>query len=80
MMKVTKHVFDELTFCQNGDYWTARMQTEEMADEVMKRCNMHDAIVRCIEEMRDRMCDEMADPEDIPEIDRALDLLKQAEE
>ena len=79
-MQVWKYVFDELTFNQNGDEWTTRFATEEMADEVLKRCNMHDRLLRALEECRDMICEECADGEYHEVADRALDLLKEADQ
>lgn len=79
-MRVWKSAFDELTFSQNGDKWTTRMQTEEMADETMKRCNMHDRLIEALERCRDLICEEVADGEYHELADLAADLLKEADE
>ena len=78
-MIVEKSCFDELTFNQNGDNWTIDFATEAMADEVMKRCNMHDDILRCLEEMRDYIYENCPDTEDIDVFYRATNLLIKAD-
>lgn len=78
-MRVFKAAFDEVTFIQNGDHWTIDFATEAMADEVLKRCDMHDDILRCLEEMRDYIYENCPDTEDIDVFYRATQILIRAE-
>lgn len=78
-MQVQKSAFDELSFNHEGNVWTTRFATEEMANEVLRRCQLYNPLVRALERCRDLICEEVADGQYHEIADFAADVLKKAD-